>query len=140
MSPNALSKLTLHPNQNPSTQPAVLNTRVNKLMLKRKIQIDIDNSWERLPSFLKANRYDFWTGDKLPWELDTLHIIRLLHIHNLFLIQRAITRHSRERSTAILPVASEMLGTINDAIVRRERLSRLGLSGLAWKVSFVISE
>ncbi|KKY23200.1 putative c6 transcription factor [Phaeomoniella chlamydospora] len=99
-----------------------------------KIRVDAQEAWESLPAFLRCSREELWSSDRLPRDLDTLHVLRILYLHNLFLIERAVTKYCRERTDASVAIASEMLTWVNDATVRRERLSRLGLTGLSWWV------
>ena len=62
-------------------------------------------------------------------------MIRLMYLQTLFWIERAATKYSGERTDQCVLVAADMLNWVNDAVVRRERLSLAGYTNLAWKVS-----
>jgi hypothetical protein len=68
-------------------------------------------------------------------EVDALHQIRLYYLNTTFLIEWAASRHGLANTGALFVNASELLAWVNEALVRREQLSELGLISLAWRVS-----
>ena len=88
---------------------------------------------------LKSPRDALWHSGYSPKQLDTLILIKLFYLHTLFLAERALSRHTREISTSSLSTAYEMLSWVNDAMIRRDRLSTFAHTSLAWRVSYLCS-
>lgn len=88
---------------------------------------------------LKSPRDALWHSGYSPKQLDTLILIKLFYLHTLFLAERALSRHTREISASSLSVAFEMLSWVNDAMIRRDRLSTFAHTSLAWRVGYSYS-
>lgn len=95
----------------------------------------IGQAWEDLPSFLTAPTQNLWQRGRPYHEVDILHQIRLFYLHTTFLIEWAASRHGIDNAKALFSNAGELLEWVNDALVRREQLSIIGLVSLAWRVS-----
>lgn len=77
---------------------------------------------------------DLWVKGRPCDEVDTLHQIRLLYLHTSFLVEWTASRHGLYHAGSLFASASELLAWVNEALVRREQLSSLGLISLAWRV------
>lgn len=100
----------------------------------------IEQAWKDLPSFLTIPTQDLWLRGRPCHEVDALHQIRLLYLNTRFLIEWAASRHGLDDTGSLFINASELLAWVNDALVRREQLSDLGMISLAWRVSSKFSE
>ncbi|KFY85283.1 hypothetical protein V500_08541 [Pseudogymnoascus sp. VKM F-4518 (FW-2643)] len=99
------------------------------------IRVECEAAWDSLPDMLKSPRDALWHSGYSPKQLDTLILIKLFYLHTLFLAERALSRHTREISTSSLSTAYEMLSWVNDAMIRRDRLSTFAHTSLAWRVA-----
>ncbi|CRG89170.1 Pre-mRNA-splicing helicase BRR2 [Talaromyces islandicus] len=100
-----------------------------------ELQAKIDYAWKDLPPFLTIPTRDMWLKGRSCHEVDTLHQIRLLYLNSTFLIEWAASRHGLQDTGALFVKASELLAWVNEALVRREQLSEMGLISLAWRVA-----
>ncbi|OBT81241.1 hypothetical protein VE02_09831, partial [Pseudogymnoascus sp. 03VT05] len=100
-----------------------------------RIRAECEAAWDSLPAMLKSPRDSLWHSGYSPKQLDTLILVKLFYLHTLFLAERALSRHTREISASSLSTAYEMLCWVNDAMIRRDRLSTFAHTSLAWRVA-----
>ncbi|KAH6994725.1 hypothetical protein EDB82DRAFT_546178 [Fusarium venenatum] len=93
------------------------------IFARRKPPSDLDNS----SSSLKLS-------DAAPFSNDLLIGIRLDYLHTLFLLHLASSRQLEYPGRDLLAIAGEMLSSVTEAIMLRDRLVNSGTS-LTWKVA-----
>lgn len=101
----------------------------------KALRIKIADAWNELPTFLAVPARAVWTTRRPGQQTDTLYLIRLYYLQTLFLIEWTASVHGTANLDALFVVASDLLAWVNEAIIMRERLNRLGLNTLAWRVS-----
>ncbi|KIH87273.1 c6 zinc finger domain containing protein [Sporothrix brasiliensis 5110] len=99
------------------------------------LRTKIADAWRALPSYLAVPACEVWRARRPGQQTDTLYLIRLYYLQTLFLIEWTASVHGTANLDALFVVASDLLAWVNEAIIMRERLNRLGLNTLAWRVS-----
>ncbi|KAL1896100.1 hypothetical protein Sste5346_004840 [Sporothrix stenoceras] len=99
------------------------------------LRTKIADAWWELPSYLAVPPTEVWRARRPGQQTDTLYLIRLYYLQTLFLIEWTASVHGTSNLDALFVVASDLLAWVNEAIIMRERLNRLGLNTLAWRVS-----
>lgn len=99
------------------------------------LRTKIADAWNELPPFLAVPPKEVWRSRRPGQQTDTLYLIRLYYLQTLFLIEWTASVHGTSNLDALFVVASDLLAWVNEAIIMRERLNRLGLNTLAWRVS-----
>jgi hypothetical protein len=102
------------------------------------MRVQIENAWNELPVFLAVPPAEVWRRDRTEKEVDSLYMIRLIYLQAVFLVEWAATIHGIADIDALCIIAGDLLSWVNKALVRRDRLNKLGLRSLAWRVSVSI--
>ncbi|CEI63399.1 unnamed protein product [Fusarium venenatum] len=93
----------------------------------------IENAWDILPEHFKLTQ-SLKLSDAAPFSNDLLIGIRLDYLHTLFLLHLASSRQLEYPGRDLLAIAGEMLSSVTEAIMLRDRLVNSGTS-LTWKVA-----
>ncbi|CAK7231722.1 hypothetical protein SBRCBS47491_008027 [Sporothrix bragantina] len=103
----------------------------------RSLRAKIADAWNELPSFLAVAPREVWMARRPGQQTDTLYLVRLYYLQTIFLIEwtASVNGTSNDNLDSLLVAASDLLAWVNEAIIMRERLNRLGLNTLAWRVS-----
>ncbi|PCG98149.1 hypothetical protein PENOC_064700 [Penicillium occitanis (nom. inval.)] len=101
----------------------------------RNMRVQIENAWNELPVVLAVPPAEVWRRDRTEKEVDSLYMIRLIYLQAVFLVEWAATIHGIADIDALCIIAGDLLSWVNKALVRRDRLNKLGLRSLAWRVA-----
>ncbi|CAK7207447.1 hypothetical protein SEUCBS139899_010257 [Sporothrix eucalyptigena] len=99
------------------------------------LRIKIADAWNELPAFLAVPAREVWMARRPGQQTDTLYLVRLYYLQTMFLIEWTASVNGTANLESLFVAASDLLAWVNEAIIMRERLNRLGLNTLAWRVS-----
>lgn len=103
--------------------------------LIRTLRVRIEEAWNSLPSHLTVSASEVWARGRSADKVDSLYLIRLIYLQAVFLVEWAATVHGTADVDALYIISGDLLAWVNEAMIRRERLNKLGLSSLAWRVA-----
>ncbi|EFX04846.1 c6 zinc finger domain containing protein [Grosmannia clavigera kw1407] len=90
-------------------------------------------AWAYLPSRMVVSSLNVWKERTDREEAECLHLIRLYYLHTAFLIEWAAWSQASLEPDDLFRSATELLAWVNQALVRRESLPKLGFISLAWR-------
>ncbi|RSL88087.1 hypothetical protein CEP51_001930 [Fusarium floridanum] len=76
---------------------------------------------------------NIWARNRPGTVVDRLYLIRLFYLQAVFFIEWTASIHGNVDNDTLYIISSDLLSWVNEAMLRRERLSKLGLSSLAWR-------
>ncbi|RSM00573.1 hypothetical protein CDV31_011739 [Fusarium ambrosium] len=113
---------------------AILGSQVtDRQQLIRTLRIKVENAWNELPEYLTITASDIWARNRPGTVVDRLYLIRLFYLQAVFFIELTASIHGNVDNDTLYIISSDLLSWVNEAMLRRERLSKLGLSSLAWR-------
>lgn len=91
-----------------------------------------------LPSRMTVASLNVWNNGNSREEVECLHMMRLYYLHTAFLIEWAAWNHASVELDGLFQAATDLLSWVNQALVRRESLPKLGFISLSWRVRMTL--